>query len=92
MATYAFNEDKLLIEVYSKAETDALLADKVNESTFTQQMANKVSTTTFNQAMANKADRNHTHAIADLSGNLPFSRVTGLTFSLSGTTLRITKS
>ena len=92
MATYAFNEDKLLIEVYSKEEQDVLLNSKVSTDTFTQQMAGKVSTTTFNQAMTNKADRNHTHAIADLSGNLPFSRVTGLTFSLSGTTLRITKS
>ena len=33
--------------------------------------------------LANKAESNHTHA---------FSQITGLTFSLSGTTLTITKS
>lgn len=79
MAVYAFNEDKLLVETYSKADVDAA-------------MSQKVSTTTFNSAMARKSDYNHSHNLADLSGTLPFSKVSGLAFELSGTTLYISKN
>ena len=36
--TYGFNEDKLLVEVYSKQETDAALAGKVSTTTYTTGM------------------------------------------------------
>lgn len=76
MATYAFTEDKLLVETYSKTEIDAALATKV-------------STTTYTQGMGQKANVNHSHNLASLSGTLPFSKVTGLAFALSGSDLYI---
>ena len=41
MATYAFTEDKLLVETYSKTEIDAALAAKVSTTTYTQGMGQK---------------------------------------------------
>ena len=76
MATYAFTEDKLLVEVMSKAETEAALAQKV-------------STTTYTQGMSQKANVNHSHNLASLGGTLPFSKVTGLAFALVGSDLYI---
>lgn len=76
MATYAFTGDKLLVETYSKTEIDAALAAKV-------------STTTYTQGMGQKANVNHSHNLNSLGGTLPFSRVTGLAFELSGTDLYI---
>lgn len=76
MATYAFTEDKLLVETYSKTEIDAALATKV-------------STTTYTQGMGQKANVSHSHNLASLSGTLPFSKVTGLAFALSGSDLYI---
>ena len=79
MANYGFNDDKLLVEVYSKQETDAALAGKV-------------STTTYNQGMGQKADKNHSHNLASLGGTLPFSKVSGLAFALDGDTLYISQN
>lgn len=79
MANYGFNEDKLLVEVYSKQETDAALAGKV-------------STTTYTTGMGNKADKNHSHNLASLGGTLPFSKVSGLAFALDGDTLYISQN
>ena len=79
MAVYAFDNDKLLVETMSKADIEAALAQKVNTSTYTS-------------GLAGKADVSHTHSLTALNGNLPFSRITGLSFSLSGSTLTITKS
>lgn len=76
MAVYAFTEDKLLVETYSKTDIDAALNQKVSTSTFTQ-------------ALGNKADKTHSHNLASLSGTLPFSKVTGLAFVLNGTDLYI---
>lgn len=76
MATYAFTEDKLLVETYSKTEIDTALAKKV-------------STTTYNQGMGQKANVNHSHNLANLGGTLPFSRVSGLAFALVGSDLYI---
>lgn len=73
---YAFTEDKLLVETYSKTEIDTALAQKV-------------STTTYAQGMGQKADVNHSHNLASLGGTLPFSKVTGLAFALNGTDLYI---
>lgn len=79
MATYAFTEDKLLVEVMSKAETEAVLAQKV-------------SMTTYTQGMGNKADRVHSHNLASLGGTLPFSKVSGLEFALDGSDLYISQN
>ena len=73
---YAFTEDKLLVETYSKTEIDVALADKV-------------STTTYTQGLGQKANVNHSHNLASLGGTLPFSKVTGLAFALNGTDLYI---
>ena len=77
--TYGFNEDKLLVEVYSKQETDAALAGKV-------------STNAYTTGMGNKADKNHSHNLAGLGGTLPFSKVSGLAFALDGDTLYISQN
>lgn len=79
MATYGFNEDKLLVEVYSKQETETALTGKV-------------STTTYNQGMGQKASVNHSHNLASLGGTLPFSKVSGLAFALDGDTLYISQN
>ena len=128
MAVYAFNDDKLLVETYSKASVDNLLADKVSVETYnngvaslTTEINKKVSTSTYNSgvqqlntAISGKANTSHTHSIsnftnlqssldgksntghthtlASCTGTLAFSKITGLSFSLSGTTLTITKS
>ncbi len=79
MATYAFTEDKLLVETYSKTEIDTALAQKV-------------STTAYNQGMGQKANVNHSHNLASLGGTLPFSKVSGLAFALDGDTLYISQN
>ena len=79
MATYGFNDDKLLVEVYSKQETETALAGKV-------------STTTYTTGMGNKADKSHSHNLASLGGTLPFSKVSGLAFALDGDTLYISQN
>ena len=90
MATFAFNEDKLLVEVYSKAETDAKLAQKADTTWATNQLNSKASVSQVESLrlwtasqLNTKANASHTH---------PFSQISGLTFSLSGTTLTITKA
>lgn len=128
MAVYAFNDDKLLVETYSKASIDNMLAEKVSTATYNNGVASlttdinkKVDTTTYNagvqtlntaingkansshthsisnvtnlqSSLDGKASTSHTHTLASCTGNLAFSRITGLSFSLSGTTLTITKS